>query len=280
MIKEVMQASEWTQIGRNSQLGLDYLHAHYVQHAYPRHSHEYYVFCLIERGRQSFLHRGAKHYTPPGGLILINPGAVHTGEPVDRAGFEMRSLYPTVVHLQTALFELTGRHSEAMPYFKEVRIDHPWAARQLVSLHRAMVEAPNSLEYESRFTWMLVQFIKRYADASYPEQKIGQERKAVLQACQYIEEHFAEGISLQELAEHVALSPYYLLRVFRAEIGMPPYTYLENVRVRRSQSLIERGKPLAEVAMEAGFSSQSHMTRHFKRIIGATPGQYAQQIRS
>ena len=128
--------------------------------------------------------------------------------------------------------------------------------------------------------WMLIQFIQRYADASYTEQKTGRERRAVLQACQYIDEHFAKGVSLKELAEHVALSPYYLLRVFRAETGLPPYMYLENVRVRHAQHLIERGISLAQAAVESGFSSQSHMTRHFKKIIGATPGQYAAQIRS
>lgn len=280
MVKKVMQSKEWTRIGRNTQLGLDYLHAHYIRHAYPRHSHDYYVLCLIERGRQSFLHRGAKHFTPPGGVILINPGAAHTGEAVDEAGFEMRSLYPTISHMQTALLELTGRQRQALPYFKDVRIDHLWAARQLIRLHEAMVDAPHSLEYESRLTWSLVQFIKRYGDDAYPEQKIGRERNAVLRACRYIEENFARGISLQELSEHVALSPYYLLRVFRAEVGMPPYTYLENIRVRRAQRLIESGKALVQVTVEAGYSSQSQMTRHFKRIVGATPGQYAQQIRS
>jgi AraC-like DNA-binding protein len=66
---------------------------------------------------------------------------------------------------------------------------------------------------------------------------------------------FAQGMA--ELAEHVSLSPYYLLRVFHAEVGMPPYTYLESVRIRQAQRLIQAGKPLAEVAVEVGFSSQS-----------------------
>ncbi len=87
-------------------------------------------------------------------------------------------------------------------------------------------------------------------------------------------------MSLNELAQYVGLSPYYLLRVFRAEVGMPPYAYLESVRVRHAQRLLENGRPLAQAAIEAGYSSQSHMTRHFKNIIGATPGQYAQQMRS
>ena len=213
-------------------------------------------------------------------MILINPGAVHTGEAYDAAGFEMRSLYPTIAHMEMALTELTGRRRSGPPFFKEVRIDHPWASRQLISLHRAMMVTSTSLEFESRFTWTLVQFIKRYADVSYTEQKTGRERNAVLRACQYIDENFAKGISLRELAEHVALSPYYLLRVFRAEVGLPPYMYLENVRVRHAQRLIEGGRSLVDVAVEAGFSSQSHMTRHFKKIIGATPGQYAAQIRS
>ena len=96
---------------------------------------------------------------------------------------------------------------------------------------------------------------------------------------QYIHEHFAESVKLNALAQHVSFSPYYLLRAFGAEVGMPPYTYLESVRIQRTQQLIKAGKALAEVAAETGFSSQSHMTRQFKKIIGVTPGQYAQHIR-
>src|SRR4030095_12965719 len=101
--------NEWARIRHNSQLDIEVLHAHYVQHAYPRHSHDYYVISLIEHGRQSFTHKGTKYLTPPGGLILINPDAVHTGEAVDEQGFELRSLYPTVSHMQIAAYELTGR---------------------------------------------------------------------------------------------------------------------------------------------------------------------------
>jgi AraC-like DNA-binding protein len=52
------------------------------------------------------------------------------------------------------------------------------------------------------------------------------------------------------------------------------------VRIRQVQRLIEAGKPLAEVAAEVGFSSQSHLTQRFKQIIGVTPGQYAHQLKS
>src|SRR3569832_1646998 len=128
-----MQTKEWTRIGYQPQLDLRLLRAYYVEHAYPRHSHDYYVISLIERGRQSFTHQGAKHRTPPGGVILINPGEVHTGEAVDRQGFELRALYPSTAVMEMAVFELTGR--PALPFFKDVQVNHRWATNSFSSLH-------------------------------------------------------------------------------------------------------------------------------------------------
>lgn len=272
-----MHTQEWTKIAHHPRLDVELLHAYYVQHAYPRHSHDYYVISLIERGRQSFTHQGTKHRTPPGGLILINPGAVHTGEAADTQGFELRALYPSLSLMQTAAHELTGHRD--LPFFKEVLIDHQWATNSVSSLHQAILEGAGMLESESRLLWMMTQLIKRYADIGSSEGHLGKEKRAVRQVRHYIEEHFAENVSLPMLAQHVSLSPYYLLRAFRAEVGMPPYAYLESVRIRHTQRLIKAGKPLAEVAAAAGFSSQSHMTRLFKKIIGVTPGQYAQHVR-
>lgn len=272
-----MSNKEWTKSLHNPQLDVELLHAYYVQHAYPRHSHDYYVISLIERGRQSFTHKGTKLSTSSGGLILINPGEVHTGEAADTHGFELRALYPSVSLMETAVFELTGRR--ALPFFKEVRVDHPWATNRILSLHKAILNRAGRLECESRMLWTMAQLVKRYADIGSTEGHVGKEKRAIQQVRQYIDEHFAESVTLNTLAQHVALSPYYLLRVFGAEVGMPPYAYLESVRIRHTQRLIKAGKPLAEVAAEVGFSSQSHMTRQFKNIIGVTPGQYAQHIR-
>ena len=269
-----MDMKQWSRIQHNTELNVGLLHAYYIEHAYPRHSHEYYVVSMIERGRQSFTHNGIKHITLPGGIILINPGEVHTGEAADKTGFELRSIYPTTSHMEMAVLELTGRH-QTLPFFKEVRTDSPRTRNSILSLHRALSEGASVLECESRFIWTLAQLIKQYADISHTEQRMGKERRAIQQARSYIEEHFAMGVNLHELAQHVGLSPYYFLRVFRAEVGMPPYAYLESVRIGHAQKLIESGRPLVEAAIESGFSSQSHMTNSFKKIIGATPGQYA-----
>jgi AraC-like DNA-binding protein len=269
---------EWTQFWHHPQLDVRLLRACYVHHAYPRHSHDYYVLCVIEEGVQTFTHGGAKHTTPAGGVILLNPGAVHTGEPATAEGFQMRSLYPTAAHMRMALAELAGRH-QALPLFPSVRIDDRWARNSLVRLHSSLARETDLLETESRFLWTLTQLIKRYAHIQVAEQRVGAESDAIRRARRYIDERYMQGIGLRDIAEHVALSPYYLLRAFRDHTGLPPHAYLESVRIRQAQQLIEAGKPLAEVAGEVGFSSQSHLTQRFKQIIGVTPGQYAQQLR-
>ena len=274
-----MPMKEQRKFIHNPQLNVGLLHAFHVEFAYPRPSHDHYVIGLIERGVQSFTHKGAKYVTPPGGLILINPGVVHTGEAVTGQGFYLRSLYPTVTHMQAALYELTGRPS-GVPFFREVRVDDPMIRRNVFAMHEALVNQAGVLESESRFVATLAQLIKRYAEVRPVEQPLGNERHAVKQVRRYIEAHFAESISLSDLAEQVALSPYYLLRVFRSEVGMPPHAYQQDVRIRQAQRLIELGRPLAEVSFAVGFSSQSHLTRCFKKIVSVTPGQYAQQIRS
>ena len=84
-------------------------------------------------------------------------------------------------------------------------------------------------------------------------------------------------MTLGQLGQVAGLSPYYLVRVFHREVGLPPHAYLASVRVRRAQDMLAAGEPIVDVAYATGFSSQSHLTNTFKRYIGVTPSQYAHQ---
>lgn len=64
------------------------------------------------------------------------------------------------------------------------------------------------------------------------------ERRAVRRARDYLNAHIAQGVTLRDMASQVGLSPYYLLRVFRNEGGMPPHAYLKHMRIRQAQRLL------------------------------------------
>jgi AraC-like DNA-binding protein len=97
----------------------------------------------------------------------------------------------------------------------------------------------------------------------------------VARAKKYIEERFADDVRLEQLEAEVGLSRFYLVRRFRAEVGMPPHAYQLALRLDRARVLVASGMALADVASRCGFTDQSHLTRHFRRATGVAPGAYA-----
>jgi AraC-like DNA-binding protein len=90
--------------------------------------------------------------------------------------------------------------------------------------------------------------------------------------CEYIESHLDEKISLEVLSSMAGLSAYHFARAFRQSLGAPPHGYLVQRRVERVKQLIRDSKlPLSEIALAAGFSDQSHLARHFRRLTGTSP---------
>ena len=87
---------------------------------------------------------------------------------------------------------------------------------------------------------------------------------------------YDQAISLKELAELVNLSPYHFLRVFKREVGVPPHTYQLHRRITAAKHLLATEMPIGQVAAETGFVDQSHLTHRFRRSVGVTPKQYAE----
>ncbi|MEO0561160.1 MAG: AraC family transcriptional regulator [Chloroflexota bacterium] len=92
----------------------------------------------------------------------------------------------------------------------------------------------------------------------------------------YIDAHLDESLTLDGLATVARCSRFHFARLFKASAGEPPLTYVTRQRVERAQRLMfdHPEWTLAAVALACGFADQSHLNRHFKRIVGVTPGQY------
>jgi AraC family transcriptional regulator len=93
---------------------------------------------------------------------------------------------------------------------------------------------------------------------------------------EFIEAHFDAGPSLEHLAAVARLSPYHFARQFKAATGLPPHQFVLARRVERAKQLLHGAGDLslAEIAARTGFSDQSQFTRHFRRLVGVTPGQF------
>lgn len=94
-------------------------------------------------------------------------------------------------------------------------------------------------------------------------------------ALDYIEANLAGGLSLAGISEVASVSPRQLLRLFKASTGVAPYQYVIRRRVQRARTLLSEGDlPLWHVARSCGFAHQQHLSTHFKRLVGVSPGRY------
>ena len=90
--------------------------------------------------------------------------------------------------------------------------------------------------------------------------------------CKYIESHLGERISLEVLASMAGLSAHHFARAFRQSVGTPPHGYLLQRRLEHVEHLLRDTQlPLSQIALAVGFSDQSHLSRHFRRLTGMPP---------
>lgn len=145
-----------------------------------------------------------------------------------------------------------------------------------------MMKDPSAtiLEKETQFFRLLTKFIQRYAENPPATIRLGQEKKAVTVVREYIRNNFSSDITLKDLSRAANFSGYYLIRVFKRQVGLSPHAYLIQTRIRRARALLACGYPIAQTAHETGFADQSHLTRHFKRFYGYTSGRYRKMKRA
>lgn len=270
--------SESAQVWHSAMLGdsFDVLRATFVTHTFPRHTHEGYVIAVIEGGAERYFYRGSYHKAGAGAITLINPGEVHTGEAVTSAGWIYRALYPNTDLLKRIASEVEGRNSP-IPYFSH-NVEDPEVWQKLRTAIITLEMSSSALEREIRLTEALAALISRHADTKLSPARFSSAHSAALQARDYLQAHYQDDVSLEQLAAVVNLSPFHLSVIFRQQFGLPPHNYLNQLRVYHARDLLLNGMSIAQAALLTGFVDQSHLHRYFKRIMGVTPGQYRKNV--
>jgi AraC-like DNA-binding protein len=258
--------------------GVELMRAHYVTQSFPRHTHEGFGVGMIEHGALGFYYRGRNIVASPGVINLVNPDEVHTGHAASAQGWTYRMFYFGADLLQNAASLLSGRQ-EHIPFFQDGVIHDNDLAGMIHSLHVDLEENKASLlEKESHFLMVLTQLITRHSDDPPVFKPVGREHLPVKRAKEYIKEHYEENLSIERLSSVANLSPFHFIRAFRNHVGLPPHAYLTQIRVRRAKSFLKKGWKISDAAYKTGFADQSHFSKHFKRIMGFTPGQYSNFI--
>jgi len=250
----------------------------------PEHHHDEHFLTLqigppalveVAQGRGRHL----RVHAAPGEFALIGAGIPHRVRYEDAEVLAV-SLSPALVDRVSQ--ELTGGSTAAE--FNEFIPQHSTYDPQVERfglLLMAELEAgcPSGRLFADAVGQALVaHLLQRYSpggEARGTEERSGLSATRLRRALDFLEENLERDIPLVDLAASAALSPYHFARQFKAATGLTPHAYLISRRVERAKDLLSHtGLPIAAVAAAVGFSHQSHLTRHFKRLVGTTPARF------
>jgi AraC-like DNA-binding protein/mannose-6-phosphate isomerase-like protein (cupin superfamily) len=242
-----------------------------VKQKFPNHFHDYYVIGFIENGKRLLVCNGRESVIRPGDILLFNPGDNHACQQVSEEALDYRCLniQPNVMKKMAA--EIQGTAS--LPVFRENVAFNSDLADSLRELHRMIADKNRDFKKEEIFYFLMEQLICEYSGVQ-PYDKSEEPSAEIQTVCRFIEEHYAEAISLNQFSSLTGLSKYHLLHSFTKQKGISPYSYLETIRIAHAKKLLEEGESPADTAFATGFHDQSHFTNFFKKFIGLTPKQY------
>jgi AraC family transcriptional regulator len=223
---------------------------------------------------------GMRRYVPPpaGAIILVpagTPGRVRWS-----GGFDWLHVYLEPGLLGRVAAEAFGLDPTRLTIPPLDGLDLPQLRVAMTAVDAELTSggAGGRLAAESLANVVAVQLLRHVLaprrlkprrDGTLPQGRL----RAVVE---YVEDNLDGGLSLEQMAAVARVSVYHFARQFKSATGLPPHQYVILRRVERARQLLQGGGDLslAEIAVDAGFSDQSQFSRHFKRLVGVTPGQF------
>ena len=123
----------------------------------------------------------------------------------------------------------------------------------MAALYDAILRHASKLEKEESLFFLLEQLLQEYAEP-FSEETISRPNPQIQSLCTYMEEHFSDNRSLDELTAMTTFGKSYLLRSFTKQIGVSPYRYLQTIRLDKAKHFLEQGIAPVDAAAMAGFS--------------------------
>lgn len=220
---------------------------------------DYYAIGRTEQGHTDWWGNGKVWHSSPGTIHVKQPGDVHRDLARNGPNTVFIVTLPSTELEQVreygklrAMPQLDRDDARALPFQR--LLDAVSGNADRLSLEVALAEAVSAFSVLRSVS----------IDAARP----------VRRAMEYLYENISEPITLDDLAAHAGFDKFHLCRAFRAQIGMPPHTYLTHLRISRAKELLGRGARASEVASLVGFYDQAALTRHFRRIVGTTPARF------
>jgi AraC-like DNA-binding protein len=241
---------------------VEVLHATFHEHRYPPHVHETWTVLLLDRGAVAYALDGRSRNTDSAEVTLLPPAVVHDGRPATAAGFRKQVLYVDPAILPE---RLVGAAVDE-PSHRGPMIRH--TARRL---HQLLRDGDDAVAGEHAFAVLVEQLLR---GLGAPPERPPPAPMVAHRLREHLDADGLVGTTLTAAASAIGASPGHAARSFTRSFGVTPHQYVVSRRIDAARQLLLDGMPIAAVASGVGFHDQAHLTRHFRRHLGTTPGRY------
>ncbi|PSB65845.1 hypothetical protein C7B61_10900, partial [filamentous cyanobacterium CCP1] len=215
----------------------------------PKHAHEEYQLGLSFDCHATYFYRGAYHPVQIGSLSIIHSGEVHSPSSHTHlphpAHFVIMHIHPQ--WMKTAVTDM-GKPRSSLPFFADPCITNPRLNRLFLALQTAISQAGSALERETTLWEFLAELIEHHARNRPIMRTLPSHPPAVQRACDYLQAHYNNDVSLEQLAAIAGLSRFHFCRIFRQAIGLSPNVYQNQLRIQQAKQLLLLGYPIAQVS--------------------------------
>ena len=201
----------------------------------------------------------------------------HSGHP------EILQVYLREPVYASAVNEMYGCDISAAPIVPQFAILDPLLEQLCIAIATALRDGSvrDGLYTDTLAQMIAVHLARYYSSRSRPLHMHGTSAmpgSKMRRLIDFIEENLDGDLTLEAMAAEVAMSPLYLPRSFKATFGQSPHQYVIRRRIERAKGLLSNGNsPIVDVALSVGFTSQSHLSNWFVRLVGISPAAFRRQ---
>lgn len=238
-------------------LGLEAFCLQGYSQPFPRHFHDYYVLGFVVSGERELLCNGLNLQVFPGNLLIFNPRDNHECVSTPRAPF-LHYLGFNILkkRMEEISMELTGE--SCLPQFKPTVFSDESAGSTFLELHQLIMQRSEELRKGELFYILFSRLFGNYAQTSLRSFPLRSTQ--IKEACEYLESHASETITLDDICQRVSVSKSSLIRSFSKQLGLTPHSYLMSIRVKEAQTFLKQGIPPSLAALKSGFADQAHFS--------------------
>ena len=240
--------------------------------SYRHHTHEEFSLGIVDKGRSRFWYEGETAELSPGALVFLPPRLVHSCNPVEQDNWQYKMLF---INSQW----INGLMASRTEFFLNKPVIGYAKGRADFLLMNQMLENLMSKAAPLEKEASILQVFERFFRTEYEVYRLSarKEQPGLRIIREYIRQYFREKVTLDTLEQVSGLNKFHIIRLFKESFKVPPHTYQTLLRVNYAQKELRRQRPLAEIAIDAGFYDQSHFIKVFKSHTGVTPDKYQRQ---